>query len=383
VHVPALGALKTRLAGFRGEASARLGERLLKDVTDARSLRPHLTGPKILGYLIAATVHLATVVIAALGILLIVRTFPNPFLLALGVLLLLIAFVLRPRVPQLRDTPTPRERLATLLELTGRVARELGTPNVDYVVVGPEYNAAVSRVGWRRRRVLYLELPLFLALEPQERVALLGHELGHNVNGDANRGVVVGTAIFTLATWHRILHHSSRGGLDTFELIAAAIMEVVSYVPRAWLRLLSLLSWRESQRAEYLADHLAATIGGTQAAVSAFAKLQHGNAMWRLVRTAAVGQPETDILQELRRAVALDTGNSAAAADERRIDHYPLESTHPPTPYRIRALRARPALEPAVVLTQAETERLDRELEAFAPAVQRQLLERYRRSLYR
>ncbi|WP_328822533.1 M48 family metalloprotease [Micromonospora rubida] len=57
-------------------------------------------------------------------------------------------------------------------------------------------NAYATAVGPRRRRVLCLGLPLWGSLPAQERVALLGHELGHFVNGDPRRSLL--TPAFTM-----------------------------------------------------------------------------------------------------------------------------------------------------------------------------------------
>jgi hypothetical protein len=53
-------------------------------------------------------------------------------------------------------------------------------------------------VGLRRRRVVHIGIPLWFTLEPQPRVAVLGHEVGHFVNGDLRRSLLVGSSIDTL-----------------------------------------------------------------------------------------------------------------------------------------------------------------------------------------
>ena len=50
--------------------------------------------------------------------------------------------------------------------------------------------------------MLRLGVPLLTILDGQEVVALVGHELAHQVNGDATRGLVVGTALETLRRWY-------------------------------------------------------------------------------------------------------------------------------------------------------------------------------------
>jgi Zn-dependent protease with chaperone function len=96
-----------------------------------------------------------------------------------------------------------------LYGIADEVARSVGAPAVDEIRVGDTFNASFSLVGWRRKRVMCLGLPLFSILTPQERVALIGHELGHCVNGDITRTLVVDTAINTLVDWYGILHPGS------------------------------------------------------------------------------------------------------------------------------------------------------------------------------
>src|SRR5436305_1493785 len=81
------------------------------------------------------------------------------------------------------------------------VARVTGSPTPDLLAVSPRFNASVSRAGWRGRRVLTIGLPLWSALGDDQRVAVLGHECGHEVNGDLRSTVLVGSAIASLHTW--------------------------------------------------------------------------------------------------------------------------------------------------------------------------------------
>ena len=75
----------------------------------------------------------------------------------------------------------------------------------------------------------------------------------------------------------------------------------------AWLGayLLSHLLWRDSQRAEYLADYLAATVSGTNAVLSLLEKLHYGTAFALTVQHAALNQDASEgLLERLRQRVA-------------------------------------------------------------------------------
>ncbi len=77
--------------------TARLGARLLDEVSTASSLSPRLTLPKCLAFALAGLVHLSTLAVALCGVLLIWRGAPSPVFIFVGLLLLLIAYELRPR----------------------------------------------------------------------------------------------------------------------------------------------------------------------------------------------------------------------------------------------------------------------------------------------
>lgn len=79
------------------------------------------------------------------------------------------------------------------------------------VVNAYDVNASYGFVGFGRRRVLTLGMPLWNALDPASRVALLAHEVGHDVNHDVRRLVVVGTALDTLTRWAGLAHPADIG----------------------------------------------------------------------------------------------------------------------------------------------------------------------------
>ena len=133
---------------------------------------------------------------AAAGVAFAAILFPNLFALAVGALLVGIGLMLRPRFGKPPDEGhLSAEEAPTLQGLVEETARALDVPNVDVLIVDHEYNASWAVLGLRRRRVLRLGLPLLAALGPQERVALLAHELAHARNGDSGRGLFIGSAV--------------------------------------------------------------------------------------------------------------------------------------------------------------------------------------------
>jgi heat shock protein HtpX len=125
----------------------------------------------------------------------------------IGLLLIGAAVLLRPRFGRLRREAWTVDRAAApaLFELIDSVAAASGTPGPQVVVLARALNAFTATVGLRRRRLLGLGLPLWAALSPQERVALLGHELGHFVNGDLRRGLLTQPAYEVLGRLANLL----------------------------------------------------------------------------------------------------------------------------------------------------------------------------------
>ena len=189
-----------RIERLYERAGARMGDRLARQLLAADSLEPRLTPAKLAAYAIAAVVHVLPLLFLVVGVALPVLAFPNVAAIVASVILLGLAWLMRPRLGEEPDEDVvTRAEAPELYRLADDVARALDTPTIDTLVIDHDFNATWSIVGVRRRRVLTLGLPLMEALEPQSKVALLGHELGHGRNGDVRRGFFVGSAVNALA----------------------------------------------------------------------------------------------------------------------------------------------------------------------------------------
>src|SRR2546423_2523593 len=124
------------------------------------------------------------------GVWLVTWRFPSLALVP-GLLLVLIAVELRPRFGRLPRNVAVlrRDETPEIHALVERVAKAVGAPPPQVICVDDQFNAMAGVYGLRRRRVLVLGMPLWQSMAPQQRVALLGHELGHFVNGDPRRGL--------------------------------------------------------------------------------------------------------------------------------------------------------------------------------------------------
>lgn len=364
----------------RGKAAAtRQGERLHAELLAHAAqgvTAPGLDGRGVAAYVLAATVHLTTLALTAGGLLLVVFGWGVFLQVALGAVMLLVAFGLRPRVGRLPEHAVTVDRAAAprLYALLDRVAAETGTRTVDVVVLSPAFNAGVSEYGLRGRRLLTLGLPLWRVLGPQERVAVLGHEFGHYANGDTRRTFVVGGALRTLVVWYDFLRPGpsrSRGPLDA---VARAFLSLLRGVVRLVLWLLDRLTLHTSRRAEYRADVLAARVASSEAAERAFDSLLIADSLGTELRRQAV-LAHTGNRGATARAVADglwqrlgDHGRSVTANERERLRRvsalrgHSASDTHPPIHLRCALIAAGVRFPAAVTLDDAEAATIDAEL---------------------
>jgi Zn-dependent protease with chaperone function len=276
-----------------------------------------------------------------------------------------------------------------LFALLDEVARATGSQPPDLVLVSADFNASVDRAGLRRRLVLTVGLPLWEALDDPQRVAVLGHELGHEVNGDPRSTLLIGTAVESLHRWAWLLlpdtraprqrrRFGARGGSGSLLAVAEHLVPIVLLPLSVTVGLLALglqrIGARSGQRAEYRADELAAGAAGTDSAVSLldhfFLAEQCINAMQLAVsvdRDADVWAAERRFLRAVTPAQR-ERWRRIAAREQHRTD-----ASHPPTLLRREMLLSRPMVTGSVHVTPAMLASANDELVAFEPAVARML----------
>lgn len=381
---PPRGRLRTR----RHALATRHGEQLHAELVGKGVDAPLLDSAGVAAYAIAWAVHLATAALTVCGVLLIVLGWPLFLQVALGAVLLLIVAVLRPRLGRLPQHAAfvDRARAPHLYGLVDRVAAEAGTRSVDAIVLDGVTNASVSEYGLRRRRVLRLGLPLWRTLTAQQRVALLGHELGHYANGDTRRGLVVGTALNTLGSWLDVLRPDSRRGRDLTHTLANWLISVPWFVVLCLIHLLDHFTLRASQRAEYRADVIAARIGSTEAAAELFDRLlilpsvnQELRRQAILARTRNRGSDPKAVEAGLWTRLA-DHASTVTDHEWERLRRvsvrrgHSTDATHPPTHLRVALLTGGPQQSAAVTLDPAEAAAIDAELAATGQQVAKAVL---------
>jgi len=307
----------------------------------------------------------------------------------LGLSLIGIAWILRPRVIEKSKTKAlDPAAYPKLYEFLNQIAQKLGT-HIDQIIIDEAYNASFTQVGWRRINTITIGLPLWEALTKEERTALIAHEIGHAVNGDFGRTFVVATAINSLFEWHKLLQpvkiFNYREGLAglikiPLNLIGAGVAKIVWGIILVMIYLL----YDEKQRAEYLADRLAATLAGSEASMHLLQKLLFANSLDLVIQHFA--------LKEVQTITIFDSFNErilSAPSSEKlrllRLEDYTqirLDRTHPSTSLRIKMLKQSPIQVPSLMVDQSLMPGINRELTGLKPIIQARLVDQYRDSLY-
>jgi Zn-dependent protease with chaperone function len=367
------------------KAAHRLDRRLGEAVRRS-DLQPRLTVAKGTAYAISAGVYLVALGLIAAGVFLAlaVRGLLGIFC---GVALVLIGVLMRPRFGKApTDGVVSRGEAPTLYELTDEIAQGLGTPRIDILVVDGDYNASWSIEGLRRKRVLTLGLPLLTALDPQERVALIAHELAHARNGDSTRGLLVGGALNAIAEVYAALVRGadslSHSDWAILEWVSRSLLWLLSRPVLALYYVLWILLLRDSQRAEYLADALAAQVAGTQAQISSQEKLLLESVFETTALRVARSQ-EGDLFAEFRAAI---DGVPPRERERRRrlsrLEGVHLSATHPPTARRLELIESRPNESGKVHLTSERSTSIDDALEPLREHIAADIADDYRATLY-
>ncbi|NUR64015.1 MAG: M48 family metalloprotease [Catenulispora sp.] len=363
----------------RRETGRRRAEALEKRLAQAESLKPGGLA-RLCALLFALVVHAVTLGVLVGSVLLLIN---GVWLLWIVALLGLgVVWQMRPRVGRRpKEGWYRRGDLPNLFALLDRVGAAIGAPTPKAVRVDTAFNAGTQRLGLRHEPVLTLGVPLWQVLDGGERLALLGHELGHQVNGDAARGLLVATARQSLWEWRVLFYPSSRGigpvrgtaGLA--QLIVPVVLFPIYLFVTGLERFYAWIQVHVSLRAEFLADEMAARTASTDAAVRLIRKLgafsavasyigrvkavragsrepvtdEEGVALWQGLREHVAAIPEMEFVRQER--VSAFRGTS-------------VDASHPANHLRSALLKERPRHEAAVTVSDEEWKAVNREMAA-------------------
>jgi Zn-dependent protease with chaperone function len=354
----------------------------------AASAEPAPVGASIHRVLVAVSAVLILLLAALLagGLrLLVAGGSVGPFV--AGLVLVLIAVLLRPRFTRLKTLLTSSYRVEranapTMFQLIDRIADRLDAPRPDVLLFDFGWNASVVAIGPRPRRALVLGVPLLLALSPQEVVALVGHEMGHLKHAGTRRLVLAAPARTMFGQVSRAIRppRSVPDDLDIDPFLAFPLIlwQLIGGAASLLLHTahlgINVAASHHDRAVELHADRMAAEAAGSAAALRTLDLLAIRPALPGYVQHyVPKGEAAATWRRMLRSVRERETATAAWRQLSIRRDASLLDS-HPAAGRRYQWLAGQPAREAAVVLTEAEAESLETEIRPYAEALHRTML---------
>ncbi len=381
------------LRGWVRGQGQRFADRAVEGLYESVRAAPEsATGPgaaSVTASVVACCVHAVTLAMVVLAVLLFVVTPVRAMGAVAAVLLLGVAWLTRPRPGSAPDgvrwVDAPRT-----VGLVREVAQAADAPVPHRVGFDERLNASYAVVGWRRERLLVIGLPLWEALPPQQRVALLGHELGHAAARDSRHLLLVSTALEALHEWMLVCRYETTAAAEVRhsvmlrgepflvqlgEIITRWLLALLGLVPAAVYGLLLVITQRQSQRAEYGADVAGTRVAGRTAMTGALSTLMESDALDLAMRRTVMGTDRGDVLAAVRaESRRLAAGGWPSRQNRHRNGPY---DSHPPDDLRRALVATLPELPPAVALDPISAQHIDAELEPLREWVSRRVYDRF------
>ncbi|AJD92849.1 hypothetical protein JMA_35320 [Jeotgalibacillus malaysiensis] len=373
------------------------GEQLLQSVLSHQSEKPGMTYKTGMAYVVATLIHITSLLLLVTAVYCLTIVNESGAAIFAGVILLAIAWLARPRVQKLEkdEKVYTANELPELFELMNQVRLALGSPKIDGVVINGDYNASIGYFGWRNRVILRIGSSLWSVLDHEERIALLGHEIGHLVNGDLNRSGYIGTALFTIYTWISVLiperttvydtglldhmEEMNPVGLGPLNWISQQFQRLVAFLPKIIFLTLLYLLYQNMQRAEYYADQLAVSVAGNAAVVRLLNKLEYWETFLYSMRKTVIANGKIHFLTELKEQFAIMPAKEKLRIQKiSELEKARADETHPPTTYRLKYIKSRKLQKPLIQVDAAHMKRIDLEVAVYHEEAANELVELYR-----
>jgi heat shock protein HtpX len=372
---------------FYEDLGKKRGKEIYDRLAHEKNLDPTRNFNRLVVVVLAVMVHLFSLMCFGCGLFIFVKFFGLIFVDFLALLMIGFAWVARPK-----PIPVPQEGLLNrpdypdIYKLVDQVAEALGA-RIDHVVIDESFNAGYISAGWNRKSVIMLGLPLWDILADQERIALIGHEIAHSINGDSSRGFLVGTALRSLSAWFEFIMPSSilphtTGILNylaiPFRLIAFGIaMGILGLY-----KLMGLLLYQDMQRAEYLADQLAIRVGGKEAFGSMLKKFIFDSTFRIAVQHCALNSQKKDVFIELHELIEkLPEREIIRRWRLELIENSHLEATHPPIIFRLKLSESYPVEQARILADPVLMKNVDEKFSGLRQKVQTRLIDQYLTSI--
>ena len=222
-------------------------------------------------------------------------------------------------------------------------------------------------------------MPLWLALSKQEQVALIGHELGHLCNHDPVRSLIAGNAIGTLSIWSDLFKIDDYRQLDTWTLLASIPFSMLAKFFDIAEMGLRFLTFREIQRAEFLADEHGCRISGSEAFVGLLQKIGYGQYLKRVCeQTCFEGDPQgQSTVARFRDFVGKLPARELLRLERvAKLETSRADATHPPTAHRLQLIEEK-RREPDISLSEEQSQTINSELGPLFAAKSMKLIDQF------
>lgn len=225
--------------------------------------------------------------------------------------------------------------------LVQTMARAVDVTPPLVVAVDLEFNAAAGLMGWRARPTVILGLPMWAMESPEQRLATLGHELGHLRGADGLQGRIVVAAQEVLYRGLFVLTPFDRREWSEDVAFLSWIVVGVQLIVAApfWVLLWAVgrMSAQHRQHREFLADRRSAEVVGSEAMVAALCE-DIGGTHTVVKSASARGENPFEVLEA--RSVQGLGGRAADVVKQADWSHR-ADASHPPDALRISLLQGR------------------------------------------
>ncbi|KIT17630.1 M48 family metallopeptidase [Jannaschia aquimarina] len=347
-----------RLHARRAEAQL---EEAARNAAEGRLLPRGVTGWT--GRLLALTILAAPPGIVLCGVLLIWSFWPAWGAWIPGGLLIGAGLYMLPRRGRMPRGTRGRDTMPATFELLDRIAAAVGARGADRLLVLDDINAFIAQV--RGQTLLGMGGILWRASSPDQRIAILAHEFAHQINDDPRR---LGLTALAGSILHRWLDLTEPG--HDADPVSDIVTVPLAFASEGLIRLLTRLTYGDSQHAEYLADAIAARVAGADATASALRLMLTAPEAGRCMRgfygpETPRGMEWVDIVAAALRDVPGDRRQALFREAEAQL--HSVDESHPPTSLRLRFLSG--LSEPPLDLGPIDWDRIEAEWQADIVAI--------------
>ena len=365
----------------------RRGRAIYNHLKNKRIEKSGFSFTNILIVSFAIAIQMLVLCLFLLGLYLIIFNFSNILMLILGIGLLGMTWLSRPRFQSVPPNNITKENFPEVHKLVKKVSDALEIAPPDFIVIDAGFNAGISTVGIFQKKAIFIGFSLFTILDAEEKIALISHELAHFSNGDPLRFVFVSTTLNTLIWWHHILHRDyfwdfNNGIIMAIaEFISNMLFHILSFIPLVFIYIFTYMVLDQSQKAEYLADKLGTQISGTKAFINMLEKSLLYPQISIAIQRAALNKNTAGAIGEIQKEIHhFPPRQFERITRTAEFEESSLDATHPPTAFRIKMLNA--IRDPVLTLSKMEEIALNKELEKLTEEINKKLTDSFQRSLY-